>query len=878
MASFTDKIPTFNPYVAQLPVEAMVEVGMQKQKQYDEGITKIQSNIDAIGGLDIAKEKGRAYLQSKINELGNDLKGFMASDFSNFQLVNSVNGMTGQIVKDPIIQNAVSSTAKIRKEQGRMEEAKKSGKSAVENEWIFNYGVNDYLKDDDLKSSYNGEYIEYTDVDKKLRDLASKLKESDVSIDNPFLRDGQGRTIYYNSDGTQSSDASKGGQPRLDRMMLNTKVKGIGAKKILNNFYDSLSETEMRQLNITAQYHYKDSNYGTFQQDIIKTYNEKREIFSEAIVDATLKLNNPKTSPEEKKNLENEINEANNYLASNGGLDQEMAKDLEKIDSVGEEANYKYKIYTQKYLTNLAKDLDNESKSIEFKTNPGWQAYMEVKKFEFDVAKERQREREAAASHSLAIKSSNREDARFNMEVEKYNRELNKNKPIVKDNKITTNVKKETLGDIDVKADAFEADVNKGLQDLAKILVPNAKTPEQKARALTIAKKYYQDYKTDPTQIDDNKKREMVEKIEADSKQYNFYSKMWKSAKDAGSGFEKQIADVYKTLPGVKIGSRSVSAMELSDFEDGANKYIVRYNVRDGEGGFITREIMSDRLLTKYKGTKDYPIALALYNEFNNKSLSNGERVIINAVKNIRKVSSGEINKLNLQKQTAQQKKILDLSPQYQTKIIELSRKNDDDMNIVNQIIGIKTKDFQTFGSLDSANPDDFDPETVEGIRTDKNRSYSYEKNYDGSATLLITGTSGTQKIPLTREEFNNWVPKYSYINPITELKYSINSSKAKTTNDADKVDGATAGISGYSNLLPGINNTKLATRVRADVEGSKNNNGGSNDKFQVRLYYYNNNKVWDNKILNNGGYVNELELQELLTLIGPGTVNTLFK
>ena len=91
MASFTDKIPTFNPYVAQLPVEAMVEVGMQKQKQYDEGITKIQSNIDAIGGLDIAKEKGRAYLQSKINELGNDLKGFMASDFSNFQLVNSVN-------------------------------------------------------------------------------------------------------------------------------------------------------------------------------------------------------------------------------------------------------------------------------------------------------------------------------------------------------------------------------------------------------------------------------------------------------------------------------------------------------------------------------------------------------------------------------------------------------------------------------------------------------------------------------------------------------------------------------------------------------------------------------------------------------------------
>jgi hypothetical protein len=32
MASFTDIIPQFNPYVQQLPVEAMVQVGVAKQK------------------------------------------------------------------------------------------------------------------------------------------------------------------------------------------------------------------------------------------------------------------------------------------------------------------------------------------------------------------------------------------------------------------------------------------------------------------------------------------------------------------------------------------------------------------------------------------------------------------------------------------------------------------------------------------------------------------------------------------------------------------------------------------------------------------------------------------------------------------------------
>ena len=84
MASWTDKIPTFNPYVQQLPVEAMVQVGMQKQKQYDEGIQKIQTNIDNVAGLDIAKDSDRVYLQSKLNQLGNDVRTFAAGDFSNF--------------------------------------------------------------------------------------------------------------------------------------------------------------------------------------------------------------------------------------------------------------------------------------------------------------------------------------------------------------------------------------------------------------------------------------------------------------------------------------------------------------------------------------------------------------------------------------------------------------------------------------------------------------------------------------------------------------------------------------------------------------------------------------------------------------------------
>ena len=100
MASFTDAIPQFNPYIQQLPVEAMVKVGMEKQQRYDQGLQKIQSQIDQVAGLDIVRDVDRQYLQSKLNDLGSKLKTVAAGDFSNYQLVNSVAGMASSVAKD----------------------------------------------------------------------------------------------------------------------------------------------------------------------------------------------------------------------------------------------------------------------------------------------------------------------------------------------------------------------------------------------------------------------------------------------------------------------------------------------------------------------------------------------------------------------------------------------------------------------------------------------------------------------------------------------------------------------------------------------------------------------------------------------------------
>ena len=119
MTNYRSRVPQFDPYIQQLPVEAIVQVGMEKQKRYDEGVQKIQQSIDKIAGLDVANDADKAYLQSKLNQLGNDLTFVAAGDFSNYQLVNSVDGMAKQIAYDPNIQTAISSTAYLRKQQQR---------------------------------------------------------------------------------------------------------------------------------------------------------------------------------------------------------------------------------------------------------------------------------------------------------------------------------------------------------------------------------------------------------------------------------------------------------------------------------------------------------------------------------------------------------------------------------------------------------------------------------------------------------------------------------------------------------------------------------------------------------------------------------------
>lgn len=270
MASFTDNpqlLTNFNPYVQQLPVDAMREVGMYKQAKYDEGVQKIQTTIDNIAGLDVVRDIDKGYLQSKLNELGNNLKTVAAGDFSNFQLVNSTAGMANAIAKDATVQNAVLSTAKYRKESAFMESQKKEGKGSIENEWDFKNAANKWVSSNNLDESFNASYTPYVDVQKKwmevMKTLHSDLSEQDIAYAAKRKDDG---TIDY-----QAAAAA------MQRMSKET----VSSAKIENALRSSLTPDELNQLAISGRYQFRD--YDT---------PDKLAVYSTSRFDNQLTLNN----------------------------------------------------------------------------------------------------------------------------------------------------------------------------------------------------------------------------------------------------------------------------------------------------------------------------------------------------------------------------------------------------------------------------------------------------------------------------------------------------------------------------------------------------------------------------------------------------------
>jgi len=369
MSSFTDNsLPQFSPYTPQLPVEAMAQVGMQRQQMYNQGVQKIQSQIDNVAGLDLYRDVDKNYLQSKLNELGNKLTTVAAGDFSNFQLVNSVSGMTNQLIKDKNVQNAVQSTSHIRKQQSEIEKATKEGKSSIANQWDFNQQLGQYVNSTEVGQVFNGRYTPYIDLGKKAQEVIKGLHPKLSQYDIPF----------------EIGEDGKINTRKIADAMKRYKVEGIDESQIQQALAASMTPDDYNQMSIDGRYRFKDVSPLQLAQKAVQE-NTNTTIQYQATLDYLKKQQAITSDPTAYSKLTNQIDYYEQALGKEGtpGLLQEKLKQnldlinknpdavktsLYKDGFVQEYANaFSWKNQTEEYLKSPLKEQENFVADMRFK-------------------------------------------------------------------------------------------------------------------------------------------------------------------------------------------------------------------------------------------------------------------------------------------------------------------------------------------------------------------------------------------------------------------------------------------------------------------------------------------------------------------------------
>jgi hypothetical protein len=344
MASWTDsnQPSQFTPYIQQIPIEAETQVGQTKQAQYDQGYQRIQSQIDKVAGLSVMRDVDKNYLQSKMNELGNNLKMVSMGDFSNYQLVNSVGGMVNQVGNDPYVQAAVESTAKISNEMSAMKTARAAGKSDANNEEYFNEKVlapymNAGLKDSNGDPvSFNGNYTPYVDITSEVQKLAKDAGVDDNVLQQMYVTDANGKIMF-----------DKQGNAIPARTM--TQVENSSNAKALQGIMTTvLSRGDVQnQMSIDAWANTRGQDPNALLAGYKQDYNDRFNAIDDQIVKwNTLLAGN--VSDDQKADLQNNIKQ----LTDSKAKYQNQLKQLTALAQSNPDA-FKEQIYKNNYENSL---------------------------------------------------------------------------------------------------------------------------------------------------------------------------------------------------------------------------------------------------------------------------------------------------------------------------------------------------------------------------------------------------------------------------------------------------------------------------------------------------------------------------------------------
>jgi hypothetical protein len=231
MISHRSKGFEYPDYISPLPADEFIKGALLKQKMYDEGIDKVQQQLDTYGQIrkGLLKEEDKAYFDQESTKLVNALNKNAGLDFANKNNVRSAMSLGKNLVNDPIISNAAESTATYKKMMEEYSKLDPKNRNSV-NDYFFMKDINSWMKDGKTGSSlkYNP-YTIYTDEHVKLwGELSQKLQPD--SVDVPVFDGKSGEWI------------------------LQKKYSGVSAERFRTAYLNGLSGQAKAQLDMEARY------------------------------------------------------------------------------------------------------------------------------------------------------------------------------------------------------------------------------------------------------------------------------------------------------------------------------------------------------------------------------------------------------------------------------------------------------------------------------------------------------------------------------------------------------------------------------------------------------------------------------------------------
>ena len=164
-------------YQPPVPMQLMMSVMDSKSHVMSDNLNKLQTHVDQMGQLDVARDIDKIKLNSKLSELVGHVNSMGGQDLSDPNVYARANSLGSSISGDKQIINALAQTRMMRSEMQAADDARKKGKGwAQQNENYLNRQVQQYLGSTDEQAKFSGKWTSYYDYNKDLQDAYSQMK------------------------------------------------------------------------------------------------------------------------------------------------------------------------------------------------------------------------------------------------------------------------------------------------------------------------------------------------------------------------------------------------------------------------------------------------------------------------------------------------------------------------------------------------------------------------------------------------------------------------------------------------------------------------------------------------------------------------------